>query len=242
MIIPFHAFGPIHLAVLAMVPALAAVLGAAHRKLPVRAAATIRWTLAGLLCLVSLALLARTLLIGLRIFPDHLPLELCDASVWLMIAVLLTRKPALFDVAYYWAVAGAGMALFTPDFTQNTLFMWVQYFMSHGLIVASALYLVWSAQLRPRAGSVLRSLLGVNLFAVVAGACDYFYGTDYMFLRHRPEGATLLDAFGPWPWYILACEFVGLGLFLLLYLPFRAGRKTSPLDEPAEPNLEISAL
>ena len=233
MNIPFHAFGPVHLAVLCMVPALAALLARAQRRSPSRSA-TVRWALAALLAVASLALLARTLLIHLQIFPNHLPLELCDASVWLMISVLLTRKPALFDVAYYWAVVGAGMALFTPDFTENTLFMWVQYFMSHGLIVASALYLVWSGQMRPRPGSVWRALVAVNLFAVIAGACDYFYGTDYMFLRHTPQGATLLDVLGPWPWYILACELVGLGLFYLCYLPFRRSTSLTLHEKPAE--------
>ena len=223
MNITFNAFGPVHLAVLGTVPALAALLARVQHEKPSRGAA-IRSALAGLLCISSLALGARILLIGEPVFPNHLPLELCDVSVWLMAAVLLTRRPALFDVAWYWAIAGAGNALFTPDFTENTLFMWVQYFLSHGLIVASALYLAWSGQMRPRPGSVARAMLAVNFFAVVVGGFDYFFNADYMFLRHRPVGATLLDVLGPWPWYIVVCEFVALGLFVLIYLPFRQSK------------------
>ena len=33
-------------------------------------------------------------------------------------------------------------------------------------------------------------------------------------------GTSLIDVLGPWPWYILALEGVGLVLFFLLYLPF----------------------
>jgi len=242
MNIPFHPFGLAHCAVLGMVPGLAAILAGVHRRNAAGGTAT-RIALAAVLALNSVALYLTIALHGEPLFPRHLPLELCDISVWLMVAVLVTRRPALFDIAWYWGVAGAGMALFTPNFTENTLFMWVQYFMSHGLIVVAALYLVWSGQMRPRLGSVARALLAANLFAFVAGTCDYVYGTNYMYLRQKPPAATLLNVLGPWPWYIVACEFVGLGLFVLLYLPFRrSGRRTlGRQDESAEPEFETPA-
>ena len=42
-----------------------------------------------------------------------------------------------------------------------------------------------------------------------------------MFLRAKPVTGSALDLLGPWPWYILSVEGMGLALFLLLYLPFR---------------------
>jgi uncharacterized membrane protein YwaF len=41
-----------------------------------------------------------------------------------------------------------------------------------------------------------------------------------MYLRAKPPNTSLLDALGPWPWYLAATEFVACGVFLLLYLPF----------------------
>ena len=52
---------------------------------------------------------------GERMFPGHMPLELCDFALWLVIATLLTLKPAIFDVAYYWAAIGATAAVLTPQ-------------------------------------------------------------------------------------------------------------------------------
>jgi hypothetical integral membrane protein (TIGR02206 family) len=101
----------------------------------------------------------------------------------------------------------------------------VQFFVCHGLTVAGVLYLVWSGQARPRPWSVARAMIGVNIFAALVGPFDYFYQTNYFYLRSKPANPSLLDFLGPWPVYIVGTEVVALVLFLLLYLPVRQKRK-----------------
>jgi hypothetical integral membrane protein (TIGR02206 family) len=168
---------------------------------------------------------------GQLTFPDHLPLELCDASLCLIIIALFTLNKAVFDLAYYGALAGATMALLTPNLWEPfPSFGTVQFFVDHGLIVTAALYLVWSKQARPRPGSIGRAMLGLNIFAALVGTFDFIFKTDYMYLRAKPQNASLLDVLGPWPWYIAAAEAVAVLVFLLLYLPFRTGAAT-PVSE-----------
>lgn len=213
-------FGPAHLAIICIVPTIAALLAIAYRKeLP--GSHHIRLALAVLLFASSASYYGYFALTGAQMFPQHIPLELCDASLWLVIASLVTLKPAIFDVAYYWAIGGATQSLFTPNLVNPTPFLSVQFFVDHGLIVCATLYLVWSGQARPRPGSVARSLITANIYAVLVGSFDIIYRTNYMFLRSKPPTPSLLDILGPWPWYILVCEVVASGLFLLLYLPFR---------------------
>jgi hypothetical integral membrane protein (TIGR02206 family) len=242
MIVAFHAFGPAHLAVLCAVPALAAVLARVEQRVP-SGSRVIRYALAAMLLINCAAYYFTFAIAGEPLFPAHLPLELCDVSVFITAAALLTRNPAIFDVTYYWALAGAGNALFTPNFAQAPWLIWIQYFVSHGLIVTAVLYLVWSRQARPRPGSVGRALVAANLYAVIPGACDYVYQTNYMYLRNKPPTPTLLDLLGPWPWYIIVCEVVAFLLFYLLYLPFRrtAPQQPKPVNEPAEAELESRA-
>jgi hypothetical integral membrane protein (TIGR02206 family) len=222
-----HIFGLVHLAILASVPALAALLAAAQRRFP-SLGIRIRWGLSLLLIASSVSYYASFVLHGVPLFPNHLPLELCDISLWLVIAALLTLNPLIFDIVYYLALAGASMSLLTPDLWHPSIFMSIQFFVDHGLIVLSVLYLVWSRRARPRPGSVLKAMLAINAITPFVGTFDYLFQTDYMFLRAKPPTVSLLTVLGPWPWYILACEGVALSLFLLLYLPFRrASSKTA---------------
>ena len=216
----FRLFGPAHLLILGAVPSLAAVLAMIQRKLSPGSRA-LRIGLATVILLDSFVYYGYLIARGQLAFPDHLPLELCDASLCLVIIALFTLNRVVYDLAYYGALAGATMALLTPNLWEPfPSFSTMQFFVDHGLIVSGALYLVWSKQARPRAGSVGRAMLAVNLFAAFVGTFDFLFKTDYMYLRAKPPNTSLLDVLGPWPWYILAAEPVACGVFLLLYLPF----------------------
>lgn len=229
----FQLFGPAHLAILAAVPALAYILAFAHRKAPA-AATTIRLGMAVVLLVNTFLFYGWEIETHLLHFPVNLPLELCDFSLYLVVLSLFTLKPAYFDLAYYWALAGASMAVLTPNITAPlSSFGTAEFFLTHGLTVTAVLYLVWSRQARPRKGSVLRAMIGINILALIDGPFDYFFGTDYFFLRAKPANPSLLDFLGPWPLYILSTEGVALILFLLLYLPARRARVPEPAEADA---------
>jgi hypothetical integral membrane protein (TIGR02206 family) len=131
-------------------------------------------------------------------------------------------RPWALDLLYYLALAGGGMAVLTPDVGGATApYPAAKFFASHGAVVASTLFLVWTGALRPRPGSWWRVFLQVNAYAAFVAVVNARYGTNYMFLREKPEAGTLLDLLGPWPWYVLGGEVVALALLWLLYLPFR---------------------
>jgi hypothetical integral membrane protein (TIGR02206 family) len=145
-----HLFGLVHLSILAAVLLLAALSTALQRSLP-PGAKSVRLFLALLLFASWAAYYAKFALQGVAMFPNHIPLELCDASSCLIVAALLTLNPLAFDLGYYYALAGATMSLLTPNLPETaSLFMSVQFFADHGLIVIGVLYLVWSRQARPR--------------------------------------------------------------------------------------------
>jgi hypothetical integral membrane protein (TIGR02206 family) len=233
----FHLFGATHVAILVSVPLLAGLLAAAQRKF-LAGSRGIRLGLAMVLLVDGALYYGHFALLGQPLFPDHMPLELCDAALFLIVIALLTLNRTVFDLAYYGVMAGATMSLLTPNLAEPfPSFITVQYFVNHGLMVTAALYLVWSGQARPRPGSVGRAMLALNVYTAFVCAFDFLFKTDYMFLRAKPNADTLLSILGPWPWYIVACEGVALVLFLLLYLPFR----WTPANQPAAVTSEVAS-
>lgn len=216
----FQLFGPVHLAILGSIVGFAAILAVFARRTP----GWCKWLRRAL----AIALLVNSAVWygyladrGWLTFPDGLPLELCDATLCLTIIAAFTLNRLVFDLTYYGALAGTSMALLTPDLWEAfPSFSTVQFFVAHGLVVVTVLYMIWSGEARPRPGSIWRAMLALNIFAAFVGAVDFVLRTNYMYLRAKPENASLLDYFGPWPWYIAVSEIFALAVFTLLYLPF----------------------
>lgn len=80
----------------------------------------------------------------------------------------------------------------------------------------AACLLVFGCGRTPRRGAVWR-VLGVSVaFTALAAVGTVVTGGNYMYLRHKPSGGSLLDLFGTWPWYIAGGALVAVALFLIL--------------------------
>jgi hypothetical integral membrane protein (TIGR02206 family) len=119
-------------------------------------------------------------------------------------------------------IAGALQALLTPDagiygFPHFRAF---QTMISHGLIITTPIYMTLVEGFRPTWGKAVRVFIGCNLYLLVIFVLNFVIGSNYLFIAHKPETASLLDMLPAWPWYILYIEAIGVLCILLLYLPF----------------------
>ncbi len=215
----FRLFGPAHLTILAAVPAAGATLAALARRSKT-AARRMRFAAAIFLAVNEIAWwIWRYSTEGNR-FPEGLPLQLCDLSIWLTVVCLLTLAPWAYDVAYFAGLAGAAMAVLTPDlWAPLCSYPSIYFFVAHGGAVAAILALAWSRLARPR--SMLPALLVLNAYALAVGVFNALFGANYMYLCRKPPSASLLDWFGPWPWYLVAGDAVAAALFWLMWIPYR---------------------
>lgn len=229
----FHLFGPAHLAILFSVPVCAGILTWINRQKP-GAARWIRFTLATLLILSGLWWYwYRFRVMGLRL-PQGLPLELCDLSLWLTIYSLLKLNQRGFELAYYWGLGGAAMALLTPDLLAPlSSLSSINFFVRHCGLIIGMLWLLWSSHVRPRKRSWRFAFISLNLYASTVALFDFLFGTNYLYLRNKPASASLLDRMGAWPVYILSGDVLALVLFFVMSIPFRNRHKESDLAKCA---------
>lgn len=166
-------------------------------------------------------LIAETLAGRLSVW-DLLPFHLCDFAIFVAAYALLTGNRGAAELVWFWALSGTLLAMATPDVPGAFPdWRWLAYFTMHGAVVASAVTLALGLGLSPRPGGPWRAFEWTAAYAAVVGVVDWTTGANFLYLREKPARPTLLDWFGPWPVYIAVAGLVGLGLFLLLGLPFR---------------------
>lgn len=211
-------YSPEHLVVLAATAAACLALGLAARRDPgARWVVVAARALAVLLVLNEVAFhVVHQLDVGLSARND-LPLHLTDAATIAAVVALWTDSDLAFELTYFWGLTATVQALLTPDLTRgfpDYRFWW--FFVAHSGVVLAAIFLAWGRRRTPRPGAVPRIFAWSLAVTALAAAGTLAFDGNYMFLRERPESATLLDLMGPWPWYIVSAAALGLALFWLL--------------------------
>jgi hypothetical integral membrane protein (TIGR02206 family) len=223
----FVPFGPSHLAALGLIGALAGGLAWLQKARggPARA-------LRGVLGAAILGLagfeIGQGVAGGWLDLEQALPLQLCDLATLLALYGLATLRRAAAELLYFWAGAGTSMALLTPDLAWDfPRWEFLVFFGLHGLVLAAAALLTFGFGLAPRSGAVRRVFLITLAYAVAIGVVNLAFGTNFMYLRRKPTTPSVLDAFGPWPVYLVVGAALAAVLFTALDLPFRRRRSRS---------------
>jgi hypothetical integral membrane protein (TIGR02206 family) len=154
-----------------------------------------------------------------------LPLYLCDVAAFVGAAALVTRRPILVEITWFWGIAGTVQGLLTPDHPiYFPSYDWLEFYVDHIGVILAALWLVVGLGLHPRPRAALRVIAITAVFFALVGLVDVVTGGDYDYLHTRhPPG--LLALLGPWPWYIIGATGVALLSILILDLPFWPERR-----------------
>ena len=220
---PFVPFGPPHLTAIALtvlVP-LALALLARHEHLGRHADRVTRIVLAAFMLLGWLGWYGVSAARGVLTLDNGLPMNLCDWAEIALIVALLTRHQFAYELGYFWGLGGTLQGVLTPplywDFPDP---QFIFFFIQHGGVVASLLYLTLGTRLRPTWASLPR-VVGATLgYLAVVALVDWLLGVNYGFLRAKPAGQNLLTLMSPWPWYIPELVAAGTAFILLYYAPF----------------------
>lgn len=222
--VSFDLFGPVHLATMALLT-VAGIWAIRKGRSRMRTRRRLRVAMVGFL--ISARLLDDVWFwrADLWSIDSHLPLHLCSVMVWVSVYGLLTGRRWAQVLMYFFGTAGAVQAVLTPSAAYGHWHLtYLTTMLTHGILVIGGLWTVLVEGYRPRRRDFVVAFGVFNAYAAALYPLNGLLGSNYMYVMGRPENASLLDAFPDWPWYIPLVEVVALGLFAVMYLPFRGGR------------------
>src|SRR5215216_1985157 len=184
----------------------------------------IRWMLALILLINEIAWHYWNYVFGQWTIQTMLPLHLCSLLVWTGAFMLITKNYGIYEFMYFIGIAGAIQALATPGIGIYGFphFVFFQYFLSHGLIITSAIYMTVVEGFRPTLKSIPRVVIWTNVYALIVYFINIAISSNYLMINHKPDTPSLLDLLPAWPVYIFYMELIGFLSILLLYFPFAA--------------------
>jgi hypothetical integral membrane protein (TIGR02206 family) len=216
-----------------LVPLLAIVLGvallAAYRK-QLRMFRYERWV--G----IAIASLAIGLEVSFQIwqmahgrwdFAESLPLHLCRLTSYLGIYTILSGNHKVFEIAYFWSLAGVVSVLF-PDIQHGVdRFRYWHFMLSHMLFFYLYMYLLFVRGMPLTFHSFRKSfltLLGLALFVIVP--VNLLFDMNYMYLREPGDTPFVIFAGHGYPLYLMGCIGLVMVVITLWYLPIHLYNRT----------------
>jgi hypothetical integral membrane protein (TIGR02206 family) len=223
----FTAYGPSHVVVLSIFALGAVLLVWIGRRSTDAQARILSRTLAVLILLAFVVALAYKLA-----QPDiqtSIPLQLCDIAELVAAYALWSQRHWAFVLTYYWGLLLSSQALLTPDIGTPTEgapdfpnHLFDTFFTLHVLVVWAAIYLTWGRRQRP-GWRDFRFAVAVTLgWVAFTLAFNTAAGTNYGYLNEKPPTTSILDALGPWPFYVLAEIAVVIAVWAAMTWPWQS--------------------
>ena len=148
-------------------------------------------------------------------------LDMCDLAGLAAIAALFTRHRLASALLFYWGLTLTPNALLTPALTEAyPSLRFVMFFAPHGAVVVAAAYSTWGLGIRMTWRLCWQAVAVTTCFLLFVFAWNVTRQTNYMFLRAKPSGHSVLDFLGPWPVYVVVLVVVTALLWALMTWPF----------------------
>lgn len=156
-----------------------------------------------------------------HIIKEDLPLHFCSVMALLCFIALWWEPRWARSLVYFGVLSASIQGLLTPaisyGFPKLDFFV---FFISHSLLLISALAIPFLTEWKAKAKDPLRSVILMNVYLIVIHPINLCLGSNYGYTVHAPAG-TILENLGTAPWYYLWLELPALALFYLMYLPVR---------------------
>lgn len=157
---------------------------------------------------------------------DHLPITVCGWVAVFGSYMVIGKSQTLFDICYFWALAGSIFALITPtviSYTGPTRFRYYQFWAEHLVCYVAIFYMIFVHKMRPTIKSFIKAYVGIIALAGIAYYANRLIGpgANYLFMARPEDTPSILDILPPnFVLRLLVMASAITLLFVLAYLPW----------------------
>lgn len=156
-----------------------------------------------------------------------LPLHLCGLMAIFIPLAVYTKNEILIEFVYIGGLAGAGMALLTPDVAMYPLLslQYLQSMIIHAFIFLSGLYFIVVENYRPNIKNVFKVLALFALLALLVTPINMLLAhqqANYFFLMYGIENTILhtIDQNTTHAGYLMTLATIVIVFVMIMYVPF----------------------
>ena len=156
---------------------------------------------------------------------DHLPITICGWALIFCSFLVLTKNQTLFDISYFWVLAGSVFALITPtviSYCGPTRFRYYQFWLEHTLGFITIFYMIFVHGMRPNIKSIFKAFGAIAVMGVIAIIANSMLpGANYLYIARPESTASILD-FLPTNYVvrIILVALIVAVMFFVCYLPW----------------------
>ena len=216
----FSHFDSCHMCWLAGFLIFSAAICRFYRRLSPRKRLLLRRLFAGLILCAEVCKAVVLSILG-QYGPAYFPLHLCSINIFVIALHALRPGKLLDNFLYVVCLPGAAFALVFPEWNAlpaGNLFH-IFSFVTHILLAAYPLMLLWGADLKPDIRYLPGCLALLCVLALAALAANLLWGTNFMFLMGASKGNPLYwfqQRFGS---HLIGFAVIISGVIALMYAP-----------------------
>ncbi len=153
-------------------------------------------------------------------FAESLPLHLCRLTNYLGIYIMFTKNNKVFDIAYFWSLAGVVSILFPDILHGPDRYRYYHFMISHILFFFMYMYLLFVNELTLNFKSWKKSFAALFLLAtVIIIPINNIFNMNYMYLLYPENTPFSIFYGGSYILYITGCIGLTMIVITVWYLP-----------------------
>lgn len=147
-----------------------------------------------------------------------LPINVCRSTPFVAMFGILFKNRKALAYTYFAGMGSNIMALISPElFSTFPDLHYILFFITHWGNLLIILYIVIILRYIPTKKDLVFAIIATTIFVFTTLGLDCLVGANYNYVLQKPVTPSIMEPLGPWPYYLVWCELIGIFLFSMFY-------------------------